>query len=76
MDYVLQTISPDLVSFQALMDTLLAADIGIDRYMTYACNPPALFQKSASLSTSINSSTNELAPKPKNFNLLLHYNLD
>lgn len=35
MDYVMQIISPDLASFQALMDTLLADDIGIDRYMTY-----------------------------------------
>jgi Lrp/AsnC family transcriptional regulator of ectoine degradation len=35
MDYVMQTFSPDLASFQALMNTLLAADIGIDRYMTY-----------------------------------------
>jgi len=35
MDYVLETISPDLASFQALMETLLAAELGIDRYMTY-----------------------------------------
>jgi len=35
MDYVMQTISADLASFQALMEALLAADIGIDRYMTY-----------------------------------------
>lgn len=35
MDYVMQTITPDLASFQALMETLLAAELGIDRYMTY-----------------------------------------
>jgi len=35
MDYVMMTVSPSLTSFQALMDTLLAADLGIDRYMTY-----------------------------------------
>ncbi len=35
MDYVMETITPDLASFQALMDTLLAAELGIDRYMTY-----------------------------------------
>ncbi|MDT8326532.1 MAG: Lrp/AsnC family transcriptional regulator [Roseovarius sp.] len=35
MDYVMQTVSPSLASFQALMETLLAAELGIDRYMTY-----------------------------------------
>ncbi|MEE4347288.1 MAG: Lrp/AsnC family transcriptional regulator [Paracoccaceae bacterium] len=35
MDYVMETITPDLASFQALMETLLAAELGIDRYMTY-----------------------------------------
>lgn len=35
MDYVMETITSNLTSFQALMDTLLAADLGIDRYMTY-----------------------------------------
>ncbi len=35
MDYVMETITPDLASFQALMDTLLGAELGIDRYMTY-----------------------------------------
>ena len=35
MDYVMETITPDLASFQALMDTLLAAELGIDRYMSY-----------------------------------------
>jgi len=35
MDYVLKTATPSLASFQALMDALLASDVGIDRYMTY-----------------------------------------
>lgn len=35
MDYVMETITPDLASFQTLMETLLAAELGIDRYMTY-----------------------------------------
>lgn len=35
IDYVLQVFSPTLNAFQSLMDRLLAADIGIDRYMTY-----------------------------------------
>jgi Lrp/AsnC family transcriptional regulator of ectoine degradation len=35
MDYVMKVFSPSLAEFQALMETLLAADIGIDRYMTY-----------------------------------------
>lgn len=35
MDYVMEVITPDLISFQALMEGLLTADLGIDRYMTY-----------------------------------------
>ncbi len=35
MDYVLKTISPTLASFQALMQDMLEADLGVDRYMTY-----------------------------------------
>lgn len=35
MDYVMEVISPDMASFQSLMDTLLEAELGIDRYMTY-----------------------------------------
>lgn len=35
MDYVMETVTPDLTSFQALMETLLEADLGVDRYMTY-----------------------------------------
>ncbi|WP_294607356.1 Lrp/AsnC family transcriptional regulator [Roseovarius sp.] len=35
MDYVMETVSPSLASFQTLMESLLAAEIGIDRYMTY-----------------------------------------
>lgn len=35
MDYVMVTITPNLAAFQSLMETLLAAGLGIDRYMTY-----------------------------------------
>lgn len=35
MDYVMKVVVPDLPAFQALMDDLLAADLGIGRYMTY-----------------------------------------
>lgn len=35
MDYVMKVISPGLAAFQELMDTLLSAELGIGRYMTY-----------------------------------------
>jgi len=35
MDYVLKFIAPSLSMFQDVMDSLLEAEIGIDRYMTY-----------------------------------------
>ncbi len=35
MDYVLKIYSANLAAFQSLMESLLAADLGIDRYMTY-----------------------------------------
>jgi Lrp/AsnC family transcriptional regulator, regulator of ectoine-degradation genes len=35
MDYVLKFITPSLADFQNLMDSLLAAELGIQRYMTY-----------------------------------------
>jgi len=35
MDYVMNVFVPDLPAFQGLMDNLLAADLGIGRYMTY-----------------------------------------
>ena len=35
MDYVLKTATPSLAAFQTLMETLLSADVEIDRYMTY-----------------------------------------
>lgn len=35
MDYVLKIMSPSLAAFQELMDSLLAAELGIQRYMTY-----------------------------------------
>ena len=35
MDYVLKVISPNLTSFQTLMQAMLDAELGVDRYMTY-----------------------------------------
>jgi Lrp/AsnC family transcriptional regulator of ectoine degradation len=35
MDYVLKIFNPSLAAFQNLMESLLEADLGIDRYMTY-----------------------------------------
>lgn len=35
MDYVMKVISPNLTHFQALMEALLEAEIGIEKYMTY-----------------------------------------
>ena len=35
MDYVLKIFSPNLAAFQKLMESLLAAELGIERYMTY-----------------------------------------
>lgn len=35
MDYVLKVFSPSLAAFQQLMEALLEAELGIDRYMTY-----------------------------------------
>jgi Lrp/AsnC family transcriptional regulator, regulator of ectoine-degradation genes len=35
MDYVLKVFSPNLIAFQTLMEAMLAAELGIDRYMTY-----------------------------------------
>ncbi|MDG4647497.1 Lrp/AsnC family transcriptional regulator [Roseibacterium sp. SDUM158017] len=35
MDYVLKVVSPNLASFQALMQAMVDAELGVDRYMTY-----------------------------------------
>ncbi len=35
LDYVMTVVTPGLGSFQELMDDLLAADLAIDRYVTY-----------------------------------------
>ena len=35
MDYVLKIVCPSLAAFQELMDTMLEAELGVDRYMTY-----------------------------------------
>ncbi|WP_085899965.1 Lrp/AsnC family transcriptional regulator [Kiloniella majae] len=34
-DYVMKIVSKDLSSFQEMMDAMLSAELGIDRYMTY-----------------------------------------
>jgi Lrp/AsnC family transcriptional regulator of ectoine degradation len=34
-DYVMKVVSPSLTAFQKLMESLLAAELGIERYMTY-----------------------------------------
>lgn len=34
-DYVMTVVTPSLASFQELMDELLAAELGINRYVTY-----------------------------------------
>ena len=35
MDYVMEVVCPSLASFQTSIESFLAADLGIDRYMTY-----------------------------------------
>lgn len=35
MDYVLKIHTPTLAAFQTLMETLLSAELGVERYMTY-----------------------------------------
>lgn len=35
IDYVLRVVTPDIDSYQRLIDDLLTAEIGIDRYFTY-----------------------------------------
>jgi Lrp/AsnC family transcriptional regulator, regulator of ectoine-degradation genes len=35
MDYVMRFVCPSLAAFQSLMESLLAAELGIERYMTY-----------------------------------------
>jgi Lrp/AsnC family transcriptional regulator of ectoine degradation len=35
MDYVMKTATPSLAAFQTLMDDMLSAELGIDRYLTY-----------------------------------------
>jgi Lrp/AsnC family transcriptional regulator, regulator of ectoine-degradation genes len=53
MDYVMKIYSPSLAAFQSLMDSLLAAELGIERYMTYIVTrevksePPNLAKLSA-----------------------------
>jgi Lrp/AsnC family transcriptional regulator, regulator of ectoine-degradation genes len=35
MDYVMKVITPNLATFQALMQMMVEDELGIDRYMTY-----------------------------------------
>ncbi len=35
MDYVMTVVTTSLAAFQDLMDEMLSAELGIDRYMTY-----------------------------------------
>lgn len=35
MDYVLKVVAPNLKGFQQVMDDLLSAELGIEKYMTY-----------------------------------------
>jgi len=35
VDYIMTVVTPSLSSFQSLMEDMLAAELGIDRYMTY-----------------------------------------
>lgn len=35
MDYVMKTVCPTLAAFQQLMQSMLEAELGVDRYMTY-----------------------------------------
>lgn len=35
MDYVMKAVCPNLTSFQSLMEAMLEAELGVDRYMTY-----------------------------------------
>lgn len=35
MDYVMEVVSPSLSAFQSLMESMLEAELGVGRYMTY-----------------------------------------
>lgn len=35
MDYVMKAVCPNLTAFQTLMEAMLDAELGVDRYMTY-----------------------------------------
>lgn len=40
LDYLLKVVTPDVDAYQRLIDGLLAADLGIDRYFTYIVTKP------------------------------------
>lgn len=40
VDYLIKVLTPDVDAYQRLIDGLLAADLGIDRYFTYIVTKP------------------------------------
>lgn len=40
IDYLMRVMTPDIDTYQRFMDTLLEADIGIDKYFTYIVTKP------------------------------------
>lgn len=45
MDYILRTVTPNLSTFQALMQALQDADLGVDRYVTYIATRTVKFSQ-------------------------------
>ena len=37
LDYILKIVAPNVDAYQILLETMLSAEIGIDRYFTYVC---------------------------------------
>lgn len=40
VDYILKIVATDIAHYQALIDALLDADVGVDRYVTYIVTKP------------------------------------
>lgn len=51
IDYLMRVITPHLDAYQALMERMLDADIGIDRYITYVVTKPVKSQTNLPLET-------------------------
>ncbi len=45
VDYILKVAAPDIAAYQRLIDDLLAADLGIERYFTYVVTKPVKVQE-------------------------------